>query len=160
MQVAALLARTPAREELLAAALLHDVVERSDVTVSDIESRFGAEVGGLVAALTEDERLEDYEERKAAHRAQVVAAGRDAAAIFAADKLAKAIELRRVMRGSHKPGIATATAKFRHYERTAEALARHFPRLPLLDDLRRELERVRAEQPALRQGDGGRVPSR
>lgn len=149
MQVAALLARTPAREELLAAALLHDVVERSEVTVSDIESRFGPEVGGLVAALTEDERLEDYEERKAAHRNQVVVAGRDAAAVFVADKLAKAIELRRVMRGSDQPATATMRARLRHYEQTVETVTLRFPRLPLLGDLRRELESIRAEHPNL-----------
>lgn len=38
--------------ELIQAALLHDVVEDSEVTLADIEERFGAEVAGLVDHLT------------------------------------------------------------------------------------------------------------
>lgn len=144
MQVAALLARTAASEEMLAAALLHDVVERSEVTVDDIESQLGAEVSRMVAALTEDDRIQDYEDRKAAHRAQVVAAGRETAAIFIADKLAKATELHRLMRRGGDLDAAVR-AKFSHYEQTAETVGRHFPRLPLLGELRRELGLARAE---------------
>jgi (p)ppGpp synthase/HD superfamily hydrolase len=73
--------------ELVAAALLHDIVEDSDTTVADLENRFGGTVAGLVEAMTDTAEVEPYERRKALHRERIVAAGSDAAAIFAADKL-------------------------------------------------------------------------
>jgi len=41
-----------ARAELLAAALLHDVVENTPVPLEDVEARFGATVAALVDAVT------------------------------------------------------------------------------------------------------------
>jgi (p)ppGpp synthase/HD superfamily hydrolase len=38
--------------DLLAAGLLHDVVEQTPVTISDLEARFGPRLAGLVEALT------------------------------------------------------------------------------------------------------------
>jgi (p)ppGpp synthase/HD superfamily hydrolase len=73
--------------ELVAAALLHDIVEDSDTTVAELEDRFGGTVAGLVEAMTDTAEVEPYERRKALHRERIVAAGPDAAAIFAADKL-------------------------------------------------------------------------
>lgn len=74
---------------IVAAALLHDVVEDSGVRIDDIYGRFGDEVGRLVEAMTEPAEVEPYERRKEAHRDQVAAAGPRAVAIYIADKLAK-----------------------------------------------------------------------
>ena len=79
---------------MLAAALLHDAVEDSQLTVGEIVERFGAEIGEIVAALTEDPSIEDWVERKDGLRAQVVAAGASAVAVYAADKLEKLRETR------------------------------------------------------------------
>jgi len=73
--------------EMVAAALLHDIVEDSEVTVEDVRERFGDRVAMLVDAMTDTGEVKPYERRKALHRERVVAAGPDAAAIFAADKL-------------------------------------------------------------------------
>lgn len=73
--------------EMIAAALLHDVVEDSGVTVDEIRERFGARVAGLVDVMTDTAEVADYERRKEIHRRRVAAAGPEAAAIFAADKL-------------------------------------------------------------------------
>jgi guanosine-3',5'-bis(diphosphate) 3'-pyrophosphohydrolase len=81
-------------EEVLAAALLHDVVEDSEIEVPEVRERFGDEVAGLVEALTEDETIEPYEERKEEHRRRVAAAGPEALAIYAADKLTNVSMLR------------------------------------------------------------------
>ena len=43
------------KHNMLTAALLHDVVEDTDVTIQDIEKTFGSEVAILVAELTSDE---------------------------------------------------------------------------------------------------------
>jgi hypothetical protein len=74
-------------EEVVAAALLHDVVEDSETGMDEIVRDFGAGVGELVAALTEDTTIEGWAERKQALREQVRATGPRAAAIYAADKL-------------------------------------------------------------------------
>jgi (p)ppGpp synthase/HD superfamily hydrolase len=81
-------------DEVLAAALLHDVVEKSDVEPSEIRERFGERVANLVEALTEDETIDLYEERKNEHRWRVAKAGPDAMAIFSADKRTNVMTLR------------------------------------------------------------------
>jgi (p)ppGpp synthase/HD superfamily hydrolase len=94
LQVCELLALAGADEQTLAAALLHDAVEDSALTIGEVISRFGLRVGELVAALTEDERIEEWPARKDALRHAVAEAGPDAAAIYAADKLSNLRELR------------------------------------------------------------------
>ncbi len=92
--VAELLAERDFSDEVLAAALLHDVVEDSELSVADVRERFGEPVAGLVETLTDDETIEPYERRKGEHRLRVAQAGPDALAIYAADKLANVRALR------------------------------------------------------------------
>ena len=93
-EVASLLSGRGCDAEVVAAGLLHDSVENADVGVDDVRERFGDRVADIVAAVSEDPGIADYDERKAALRDQVAAAGPDAQVVFAADKLAKARELR------------------------------------------------------------------
>jgi GTP pyrophosphokinase len=81
-------------DDALAAALLHDVVEDSELGLDDIRERCGERVAELVGVLTDDESIEPYAERKREHRARVEAAGGEAMAIYAADKLTNATMLR------------------------------------------------------------------
>ena len=81
-------------DEVLAAALLHDVVEDSDLEVSDVRERCGQQVAEIVDALTDDESLEPYAARKSEHRDRVEEAGDEAMAIYAADKLTNVKMLR------------------------------------------------------------------
>jgi (p)ppGpp synthase/HD superfamily hydrolase len=81
-------------DEVLAAALLHDVVEDSELEVADVRAECGERVAAIVDALTDDEAIESYEERKREHRGRVEAAGADALAIYAADKLTNVEMLR------------------------------------------------------------------
>jgi hypothetical protein len=94
LAVAELLAEDAYPDEVLAAALLHDVAEHAEVEPDSLRPRFGDEVVGLVEALTEDATIPDYEERKKEHRERVAAAGPKARAIFAADKAANVAVLR------------------------------------------------------------------
>ena len=132
IEVARLLQEAGFEEEVVAAGLLHDVVEATASELSQVAERFGSKTAALVEAMTEDDRIEAYEERKAEHRARVTAHGSRAAAIYAADKLAKMPHLRA------DPGSASAR-QLAHYQQTAEALAAGHPDLPFLDDLEREL---------------------
>ncbi|MFG1288706.1 HD domain-containing protein [Xanthobacter versatilis] len=49
---------------LVAAALLHDVVEDQDVAAAEIEATFGSEVAGLVMEVTDDKALEATERKR------------------------------------------------------------------------------------------------
>jgi guanosine-3',5'-bis(diphosphate) 3'-pyrophosphohydrolase len=81
-------------DEVLAAGLLHDIAEHTEVEPESLRGRFGNEVVELVEALTEDSTISDYEERKKEHRERVAAAGPNAQAIFAADKATNVAVLR------------------------------------------------------------------
>lgn len=77
-----------------AAALLHDVIEKSDMEGDEVRDRFGDAIADLVEAMTEDESIADYEERKREHRQRVAGAGPEVLTIFAADKLTNVTLLR------------------------------------------------------------------
>lgn len=46
-----------AGDELIAAALLHDVVEDTDATIDDIKNRFGEKIASIVQEVTDDKSL-------------------------------------------------------------------------------------------------------
>lgn len=147
VEVARLLHEAGFEEEVVAAGLLHDVVEATASELSQVAERFGSPTAALVEAMTEDDRIEAYEERKAEHRARVTAHGSRAAAIYAADKLAKMPHLRA------DPGSASAR-QLAHYQQTVEVLSAGHPDLPFLDDLAQELTAF-AMQPRDRISDSG-----
>src|ERR1700753_3986601 len=92
--VAATLAARDYAETTLAAALLHDVVEDSPTTVEELRAEFGDEIADLVAALSDDESIESYRDRKDEHRRRVAAGDGDALAIYAGDNLTTMTTLR------------------------------------------------------------------
>ncbi len=143
LAVAELLAEHDFPEPVLAAALLHDVVEESPIEVAEIRERFGAEVGELVAALTDAEEIEHYGRRKTVHRADVEATGAEALAIYAADKLSNIRALRRVYsRQGEEVGSelkAPLDAKVEVWEADVEMLRERAPELPFLAELEAEL---------------------
>ncbi len=150
--VAALLASHGFPDEVLAAALLHDVVEESDTQVSEIRARFGGRVGGLVGVLTDPEEIQPYEQRKDGHRTRVQRAGSDALAIYAADKLANIGALRRVYaREGEAIGEelkAPLDVKVAVWEADLAMLARKAPELPFLAELEGQLGALRADRAA------------
>lgn len=73
-------------EELIAAALLHDVMEDAGVAYEELYRRFGQRVAGLVRAESED-KTKSWQERKAATIDFLKTAGRDSKILALADKL-------------------------------------------------------------------------
>jgi (p)ppGpp synthase/HD superfamily hydrolase len=61
--VAQILIEYACSEEVVIAGLLHDTMEDTPVKLNDIEERFGARIGELVAAVSED-KSKSWEERK------------------------------------------------------------------------------------------------
>ena len=58
LNVCKLLAERNCSDEILAAALLHDVVEDTDVTIAEVEEKFGQKVAEIVRGATELDKLE------------------------------------------------------------------------------------------------------
>jgi (p)ppGpp synthase/HD superfamily hydrolase len=137
IEVAGLVRDAGFGEETQAAAVLHDLLEDTDVDAASIEAEFGSNVARLVSSMTEDESIEDYVARKDEHRRRVAAAGRDAAAIFVADKISNARRMRRGQKELEPHKVA-------HYAATLDQMRQEYPDLPLLDQLDEELTALRA----------------
>jgi hypothetical protein len=130
-------------DEVIAAALLHDVVEKSDTEIDSVRERFGEVVGDLVAAMTEDESIPSYEDRKDEHRRRVAEGGAAALAIFAADKLTNVTMLREayalIGEGVSDELAVPLDLKMYIWEADLEMLFDEAPRLRLTDDLANQL---------------------
>lgn len=148
--VAERLARHGYSEDVLAAALLHDVIEKSETDRDDLEDTFGEVVAGLVAALSEDEGIESYGERKEEHRRRVSRSGPDAQAIFAADKLVNLEDLRAAYRvrgeGVDQELKIPLDRKVRTWQLDLAMLAEASPDLPVVGELGEELAGLLAER--------------
>jgi (p)ppGpp synthase/HD superfamily hydrolase len=150
--VAELLAEHGWAEEVLAAALLHDVIEDSETTLDDLREKFGEPVTGLVGSLSDNETIADWKERKEEHRERVSTAGPKALAIYGADKLTNA----RALRGAwEEEGEAVAEElkvpledKLDAWEADLELLRAVAAEVRFLDELAAELSRLRAGREA------------
>src|ERR1700761_6939730 len=147
--VAATLANHGYDDTTLAAALLHDVVEDSDTTVDELRAEFGDEIADLVAALSDDESIESYRDRKNEHRQRVAAVDGDALAIYAADKLTNMTTLHGAIEAE---GMRVAdeykvplTLKLEVWEADAAMLGATEPGLALLDPLAAAISRLGAD---------------
>jgi (p)ppGpp synthase/HD superfamily hydrolase len=145
LEVGRLLLDAGAPDHLVAAGVLHDVLEKSAVRVSELRKRFGGRIAGLVAAVSDDDRIAGYGKRKAALRRQVAGAGEEALALFAADKLSKLRELHRESVANRDEPDAPArrrelrARRLRHYQRSLALLEERLSDSPLVRDLRDEL---------------------
>lgn len=152
LAVAERLSEQGSDDEVLAAALLHDVVEHTEVEPAEVRERFGGTVAELVDALTEDPALEPYEARKEEHRRRIAEAGPEALAIFAADRLANVEALRDVysLEGEDADeGLAVSLdLKIYLWELDLEMLFDEAPGLALVDLLADELARLWGERAA------------
>jgi (p)ppGpp synthase/HD superfamily hydrolase len=138
LEVASLLRRAGYPDHVVAAAVLHDVLEDTDVDRDELERRFGSEVADLVELVSDDPSISDQEAQKDDVRERVRRGGAEARAIYAADKISKVRELR-TPRADGLPA-AEAEAKRRRYREALRMLEGENadPRLVAL--LRQELE--------------------
>ncbi len=95
MAVAKIVASVPHDKNMLAAALLHDVVEDCDVSLEEIESIFGEDVASLVENLTDVSKPEDgnRKARKAIDREHSSKSSPRAATIKLADLIHNAEDI-------------------------------------------------------------------
>ena len=125
-------------DEVIAVGLLHDVIEKGGASIDDVRAEFGARVAADVAALTEDDEIEDYHERKAALRRSAEEAREDVVAVFAADKVVNARELR-LAAAADRLLAREVACKRAHYVASLDVLDHRLPGHPLTAALRFEL---------------------
>jgi (p)ppGpp synthase/HD superfamily hydrolase len=142
--VATLLREAGFGDEVVAAALLHDLLEDTEATTEEIRDRFGERVADLVEALSDDPSIESYERRKDALREKAIAAGPDAVAVYAADKLSNVSDLRALYGGEGEESAerfkAPLDLRLELWRRDAEALCSLSPPPPFAAELRSELD--------------------
>ena len=146
-------------DAVLAAGLLHDVVEHAGVELEDLRQRFGDEVADLVDVLTENESG-PYEERKQEHRDRVAAAGAKAHAVFTADKTANVETLREAYAVEGEEVDAdlpvSLDMKIFVWELDLEMLFHYATELPLVDRFADEMARLWGQRAAwARSGSDG-----
>ncbi len=133
-------------DEVLAAALLHDVVEKSETGIGEVRAQFGDTVGDLVEAMTEDESIPPYEERKEEHRQRAAAAAPAALAIFAADKLTNVAMLREayalIGEGVGEELAVSLDVKIYVWEADLEMLFETAPEMQLTNELAEEMVKL------------------
>jgi (p)ppGpp synthase/HD superfamily hydrolase len=146
LEVAHLLRGRGYPDHVVAAGVLHDIIEDTGVDYDELVVRFGDAVAGLVREVSEPEGGGDYAQRKARLRAGMADASADAVAVFAADKVAKARELRLGLVGA--AGEVDAD-KLEHYWACLELLEHRLGHHALVRQLRFELEALALMPPGV-----------
>jgi (p)ppGpp synthase/HD superfamily hydrolase len=145
LEVASMLERSSYPDQVIAAAVLHDVLEDTDVKRSDLMARFGGEVAELVEVVSDDPAIDDEEQRKDDVRDRVQRAGGNALVVYAADKVSKVRELRMLIAAGLDRD--TATVKLRRYRKSLAMLEQNSPSSPLVELLRFEIEALETLPP-------------
>jgi (p)ppGpp synthase/HD superfamily hydrolase len=140
IEVGRLLRRDGQPDEIIAAGLLHDVLEKTAPTSAELHRRFGAQIAQLVESVSDDPSLGGYKPRKRELRDRVAHADAGMRAVFAADKIAKvrALALLRAWQLNEPKN----RAKLAHYRASLEMLRRVDGDVPLVHRLDAELNQL------------------
>jgi (p)ppGpp synthase/HD superfamily hydrolase len=138
IEVGSLLRRDAQPDEIIAAGLLHDVLEKTATTSAELQGRFGPHIARLVESVSDDPSIGDYESRKRELCDRVARSDSNTCAIFAADKISKVRELAQLP--ARRPGKTKVRAELAHYYASLEMLRRVDGDLPLVDCLDAELK--------------------
>jgi (p)ppGpp synthase/HD superfamily hydrolase len=140
IEVGRLLQRDGQPDHVVAAGLLHDVLEKTATPALELELEFGTRVAHLVAAVSDDPSIKAYEERKRDLRDRVERSGSETLAVYAADKIAKVRELG--LLSPRRAGSRHNQAKLAHYWASLEMLHRAAGDTGLVMCLEAELARL------------------
>jgi (p)ppGpp synthase/HD superfamily hydrolase len=151
--VALLCARAGLDDETIAAALLHDVVEDTEVGLEELARVVGEEVARAVDYVTKAEGRLSWEEKSQLYARRLRDADRRALAVAAADKIHNlyAMLLAYEREGSEVEGRFNSTFAERvgAYEEVRDVVRERWPDCPLLPELDRQLARARRIFPGL-----------
>ena len=134
---------------LIAAAYLHDVVEKTDVQLDEIRERFGPQVASLVECLSENPEIDGYGARKRALRKAILDSGGDAVVIYAADRVANMRDWHKVA-PEDRPACGqrlgtTLDERLQLWSEDLEELHDLDPDIPFLDEIETELGALKAD---------------
>lgn len=163
VHVSVLLLRHGFAEDAAIAGLLHDVVEDQDVTLEEIETRFGARVAEMVAAVTEQKKddegnLRPWEVRKQEALDHLHHADPEILAIKAADVIHNTRGLAREVR-QRGPSIwrfyrRGADESLWYYRGVATLVGKRLRPHPLADELDQAVGDLEAAVAESRRGPG------
>jgi (p)ppGpp synthase/HD superfamily hydrolase len=133
------------REEMVAAGILHDTVEDTELTMADIERAFGTEIAAIVAGCSEPDKTLSWEERKEHTIAFLKTASEEIRVVACADKLHN---VRSIVTDAEQNGDNVWT-RFRrgkaqqewYYRNVIESLG-YASKFSLLDELELEVNRL------------------
>jgi (p)ppGpp synthase/HD superfamily hydrolase len=145
IEAGAILERSGYPDHVIAAAVLHDVLEDTDAERSELEERFGPDVAELVATVSDDPAISDTEAQKDDVRERVRRAGGYAQAVYTADKISKVRELRLMM--ARGIGADAVAVKEERYRKALAMLEEEIPGSQLVEALRFELETLETLPP-------------
>ncbi|GBQ52311.1 HD domain-containing protein [Komagataeibacter sucrofermentans] len=116
-RVAQTVKQTGARDEVVAAALLHDVVEDTPVTLEEIRTEFGENVAALVEMVTDVSRPEDGNRRvrKAMDRDHLALASAEGQTIKLADLIDNTASITRYDAGESGTSWRSQKKETGHY---------------------------------------------
>jgi len=144
LEVGGLLDRFDYPDHVIAAAVLHDVLENTETRPGELTDRFGVDVCRLVELVSDDPAIADEDERKEELLERVREAGGYALVIYAADKVSKVRELQILAaRGDEEPDAGT---KLRRHRKSLVMLQETIPDNELVHLLRRELKALEADE--------------
>ena len=139
--VASILSRHGFREEVVAAGVLHDVMEDCGISHEELTAKFGSAVADLVRHVSEEDKSLGWEERKRAYLEHFSKKPWEAQAITLADKIDNFQSIIVCAKtwgdpwAMFKRGRDAQLGRFRDLLARAESLAPH----PLIDEYRRTL---------------------
>ena len=139
--VGRILAKEKMPAEVVAAGILHDVLEDTPTTAAELERLFGRRVTRMVEEVTEPGRRYSWEQRKRAYLRHLRKASRGALAISCADKIHNASALLAAYRRDG-PAVFDRFSrgmdqKLDYHRKVCEAVERGWPRSPFLSRLKR-----------------------
>jgi (p)ppGpp synthase/HD superfamily hydrolase len=143
--VAMILMKVGYNDELIAAGLLHDTVEDTEITLDDIQREFGAIVAEIVAGCSEPDKSLSWKERKEHTIEFLKTASEDIRAVACADKLHN---IQSIIRDFEELGDevwnrfnAGKEQQKWYYRNIVESLSFHST-FPLVAELQKEVERL------------------
>ncbi len=142
IEVGSLLRSDGQPDEIIAAGLLHDVLEKTRTTSGQLHRRFGVRIARIVESVSDDPSLVDYGLRKRELRNRIAHADPGTRAVFVADKIAKVRELS--LLPASQLNERENRARLAHYRASLDMLRRVEGHMPLVDRLDAELNRLDA----------------
>ncbi|MCM3666236.1 HD domain-containing protein [Mesobacillus subterraneus] len=132
-------------EEMVAAGILHDTIEDTELTIADIEREFGTEIAAIVAGCSEPDKSLFWEERKEHTIEFLKTAPVEIRVVACADKLHNV----KSIRTDEEQNGDTVWTRFRRgkvqqewYYRNVIGSLGYASKFPLLEELELEVNRL------------------